>query len=311
MKGGKIFSRPAGKEDAGWRKAVFFWLGLGMALLASAGWGQLTEENLPAGPVPPAASVPQASSPAERGETEWRAVLELIPARLPPEKKFSEVLGPLPKEGEARSAGSLTPAEFLKRYQSAKEETRLLMRRSARARFRELGRRGVVKAERVAELMGPEPAGVHGSRFFGMPPVPLESYRALLNYLQYVAVILPGSRYEPSPENQRKLDRALQASLALTSPAGRLQYADFDVVWSAVLRETACAGEKRRSLRPGIVWLYLQMREAAALDFLPPVPEDLARTARAEGGALFAQAREESRNLPPSLAALTVWRCGR
>ncbi|HUT52104.1 MAG TPA: hypothetical protein VM658_01800 [bacterium] len=255
---------------------------------------------LAAGPVPAAAD-----------DAAWSEVLKITGARLAADKGPAFLLGPLPGESTLSPYGALAPSEFMLKYNSADDRTKLLMSRFARSRLRELGRRGILNEAAVAALLGPEPAGVRGSRFFGIVEVPAESCHALINYLEFAASLAPGSTYEPSDENRKKIDRALQASLALSSAQGRIQYRDFDVVWSWLGMKASCGGAAtEQSLEPGLLWLYAQMRGPAGLTFLPALPRELIAKIDQEGGRLFSEARRASATMPPSLAALTQWRCG-
>jgi hypothetical protein len=240
----------------------------------------------------------------------WAKVLKIAGARVPADKGLVSLLGPLPGESTLARCHALSPSAFAAQYNSADGRTRLLMERFARSRLRELGRRGIINDAAMAELLGPEPEGVSGSRFFGIVPVPAEAYHALINYLEFSASLVPGSTYQPSDENRKKIDRAMQDSLALSSADGRIQYADFDVVWSWLGMKTACPGADVKAMAPGLLWLYDQVREPADLSFLPPLSPDLAARVNQEQGKLFLEARQSSASLPPSLAALTQWQCG-
>jgi hypothetical protein len=244
-------------------------------------------------------------------DSSWIELMSTLGAKVPEGKKISELFGPLPGETTLSRVGALTPARFMEKYRASDDWTRLVMKRFARARLRELGRRGALNRDAVDAALGPEPAGVAGSRFFGIVEIPQESYHALISYIEFAAQSVPGSAYKPSEENRKKIDRALQVSLAISSMEGRLQYRDFDVVWSDLLMKLSCAGKAGEgALGPGILWLYAQVRAPAGLEFLPALPPDLQKKVDQEGGRLFTSAREASRNMPPSLAALTQWRCG-
>jgi hypothetical protein len=283
--------------------------GLILALVLAIGaWALLAG----AAPGEKSASVPAPAPAAGAGnESAWAEALALFGAKVPEGKTLSQLLGPLTADTTLKKAGALTPREFFAQYQAADEWTRLVMRRWGRARLRELARRDALSRSAVSALLGPEAAGVSGSAFFGAPPIPEESYHALIHYLEFCATQVPGSKYQASDAGRATIDRALQASLAITSPEGRVQYWDFDAVWSDALRSAACLGPRgTETLKPGLLWLYQEMREPAGLDFLPEVPKDLQEKIAAEGGALFSRARAASKNMPASLAAVIDWRCG-
>lgn len=248
------------------------------------------------------------AKPRVSNEPAWRAVFLLIDAKLPDDKSLAEILGPLPADTTALKLGSQTPEQFAVLYQASIERVQLVMWLSARARLRELSRRDVLDQSVVDSLLGPQPAGVRGSEFFGIPSVPSSSYHALLSYLEFAAANIPGGGYEPTEQGREKINRALQASLAVSSPETRLQYRDFDVVWSSALKEYMCQGEGE-SLRPGLLWLYHQIHDASGLDWLPEISDDLKKMVEAEGGAFFLIARKESESMPDSLAGVTRWRC--
>ncbi len=250
------------------------------------------------------------TSPAEKEGKDyaWREVLELIGADVPEDRSVSDLLGPLPGATAHERARSLTPREFMSVYERSSDDVKLIMRRSARSRLRELYRAGAVDQAAVAALIGPEGAGVSGSRFFGIPPIPEESFRALISYMEFAALSVPGGGFEVSRENREKIDRALHVSFAISSAEVRTQYWGFDAVWSLVLMHYFCGGRDRAML-PGILWLYKELREHADLGFLAGLDRGLSEEVEAEGGALFAGARREIRRMPASLAAVTLWEC--
>jgi hypothetical protein len=242
-------------------------------------------------------------------EKAWRELFALTGGKLPEGKTMTELVGPLPGDSALAAAGCLPPRTWADRYQRAPEASQLVMRRGMMARLRDLARWDLVNPAVVEQLLGPEGPGVNGSEFFGMPPVPGAAYRALVNYLEYAAERVPGEGYQPSAADEARIGRALQASLALSSADGRLQYHNFDVVWSNVLKDQDCAGPRQAELLPGVLWLYVQLRASVGLDFLPTVSADLQAKIDADNGRRFTAAREEAAALPDSLAALTCWRC--
>jgi hypothetical protein len=243
-------------------------------------------------------------------ESAWRDVLEIGGAQVPAGAGLGGIVGPLPSDDELLRRGGLTTADFLSAFRSSDKETQQAMGRFVRARLRELARRGVLDGNRVDALLGPEPAGVRGSSFFGIPPIPGDSYQAMMDYILVAAAMIPGSSYEPSLEDREKLDRSLQASFAISSPRVRRQYMDFDVVWTTARMELMCASDRERdSLAPDLLWLYVEIIGSAGLDWLPAPPADLREKILLQGSGLFARAREESRSMPDSLAAVTAYRC--
>jgi hypothetical protein len=246
---------------------------------------------------------------AAADEAGWREVLTLTGAKLPEGTPVAELLGPLPGDSALAASGCLPPAAWAEKYQRADEGSRRDMRRVTVARLRDLGRWGLVKPAGVDQLLGREGPGARGSEFFGIPPIPGDAYRALVYYIEYAAARVPGGGYSASEADAARIDRALQAALALSSPEVRAQYHDFDVVWSNVMKDLDCAGPKKSELLPGVLWLYAQLRTSVGLDFLPAVPPDLQKKVDQESGKLFTAAREEAASLPDSLAALTCWQC--
>jgi len=246
---------------------------------------------------------------ANADQAAWQELLEIAGANLPPDIDLEKTFGPLPGQQELHDAGCMTPPEFLFHYRSAGDRSRRIMQLFAAARMRELSRRGLLSGQAKA-LLAPEPPGVSGSEFFGIPPIPGDAYSALLNYLQSAAEMIPGAGYKSSQASREMIDRHLQASLALSSTQARAQYADFDVVWSEVLIETVCAGRgSEKSMAPGLLWLYNELRVPAGLDFLPAVPESMQSEVEKEAGELFQRARIRARDLKPGLAALTDLPC--
>jgi len=242
------------------------------------------------------------------GEDAWRGVLtEVAGARLPQGASVSDILGPLPGETAFKMAQSLAPARFLELYLASGEGTQLVMRRSARARLRALSRTGALPEQAVWSILGRESFGVSGSRFFKVPPVPMEPYRALVSYVEFCASTAGDMKI--SDDNRERIERSLQAALAVSSPEVRMQYWDFGVVWTRLLMTWVCAKDKNRVL-PGLVYHYMQLRSNQALDWLPPLEEKLKRRALEEGGAAFAAARKEAEDMPPTPASITFFKCG-
>jgi hypothetical protein len=248
--------------------------------------------------------------PADSGlESRWMEILKIAGADPPEGAKADAVLGPLPSDDELKSGGGLSTGEFIDAFNSP-NAARGLMRDFARARLRELGRRGFLDSVAVEAVLGPEPRGVSGSRFFMIPPIPGDSFQTLIDYILAAALAVPGGDYMPSLDDRLKIDRALQASFAISSPRVRMQYMDFDVVWTTAQMELSCArSEKRASLTHDMIWLYLQVKDSAGLDRLPSPPDRAAEKILDQGSGLFSRAREISRTMPESLAAVTAWKC--
>jgi hypothetical protein len=174
--------------------------------------------------------------PADSGlESRWMEILKIAGADPPEGAKADAVLGPLPSDDELKSGGGLSTGEFIDAFNSP-NAARGLMRDFARARLRELGRRGFLDSVAVEAVLGPEPRGVSGSRFFMIPPIPGDSFQTLIDYILAAALAVPGGDYMPSLDDRLKIDRALQASFAISSPRVRMQYMDFDVVWTTAQR---------------------------------------------------------------------------
>jgi len=248
---------------------------------------------------------------AKADEAGWREVVLLSGGKLPEGASLTDLFGPLPTDAELAQAGALTPEEFLARYQSADEATSKAMPMFMAARLRELGRRGALKPAAVEAVLGAEGDGVRGSEFFAVPAVSGAAYRALLSYIEYAAANVPGGAYQPSEPGRARIDRSLQAYLALAAADTRTQYADFDEIRTGALLRLACASpEDRAALLPGALWLYELLRDAAGLTWLPAPSPELSRLVEAEDGTFFMQARREADRMPESLAALTLWKCG-
>ncbi len=238
----------------------------------------------------------------------WVKVLRIAGAELDDDFDPAGVLGPLPSDSEVVKEGSLTPAAFAELYDKSGPMIKRTMKNSARSRLRELSRRGDVPFSSVAALIGWETMGVHGSKTYGIAPVPGESYEALKDYISFCVSKIPGfGRGLTIPERER-LDRSLQVSLAVSSQEVRLQFSDFDVVWANASRHYYCSGENEELL-PGMLWLYGQIREPSGLEFLPQLPLDLKEKAAEEKGELFAKARSDSERMPSSIAAITFFPC--
>ncbi len=265
--------------------------------LLSAG---LVEEDLK-----PGSSGQKASSSSFEDE-----LIKVMGGDVPDGRSVAELLGPLPSDTVFRRLDSLSPSRFATIYELADRSKKRVMRDLCRARLRELSRREVVSKSGVAALLGKEGAGLPGSEFFEIPAIPGESYRALLDYMEYSAKSAGGAGYSMDKESRKLLERSLRVSLAISTREGRAQYRDFDLVWAAVRREYVCAQEgERKQLGAGMLWLYRQLRRACGMEWLPPVSSELDKRISEEGGALFLSARKESAALPPSLAVITRWRC--
>lgn len=254
--------------------------------------------------------IPAPPSQGDDLESAWSDLIVLAGGSVPEGETMSGLLGPLPGKADHEKAGTPTAREFLDLYARADERVKLVMKRSVRARLRELARRNVVEWRRMERLLGPEGAGVHGSEFFGIPPIPEEAYHSLIFYIEWCAYSLPGSSFESTPEVRARIDRSLQACLAISSARVRTQYWDFDAVWSSMLMVYVCGG-KGEDFLPGALWLYSQLRENCDLGWLPPVPADLSGRVEADGGGIFSRARGRFRSVPAGLASVTAWECGR
>ena len=248
---------------------------------------------------------------ALRGQEEtagsWADVLALAGVSFQSDEEVENALGPLPDESKIEKAGNFTASRFMEIYKNTGDDEKLIMERSVRSRLRELYRRGALDGK-LAQVMGHENAGVPGSQTFNIPPVPAESYHALISYIEFSAMLVPGSEFRPSPEARARIDRALQASLAISSPEVRSQYWGFDVAWSSILAHWVCEDD-REEMIPGMLWLYASIIDTSSMDFLPAPPEGLAGKIRVEGGALFAEGREELRDMPGDISAITWWEC--
>ena len=288
------------KNVRAWGAALVL-AGLVLAMSDRPLWAQLTETDLTKEPAPAAVE----PSPDEAA---WQAVLGLGGAKFTDKQSVAALLGPLPTEDELKTAGSFTPSAFMALHDQASAPVREAMAVQVRARLRELDRREALKAGGVDALLGREGDGVAGSKLYEIPPIPAESFTALVTYLELSAAMVSGGSWRADPGLHRKVEDQLRVSLAVSSADGRRQYRDFDVVFALVRREMALTTEaERRALLPGLVWLYGQVRGPAGLSLLPEVPAGLKEAAAAEGGAWFSRARQESESMPSSLAALTIW----
>ncbi|MFO8055871.1 MAG: hypothetical protein R6V10_01065 [bacterium] len=248
--------------------------------------------------------------PSQPGSS-WERLISIMGGEVPAGRSVQDVLGPLPSDTVYRRLDSLTPSGFVTAHELAGQAKRRVMSDLARARLRELSRRGEVSRSDVDLLLGAEGSGLPGSEFFGIPSVPAEAYEALLDYLEYGAELAAGPGYAWDNDSRERLDRSLQASLAVSTRQTRRQYRDFDLVFAIVRREYVCADEdKKKEMRAGMLWLYHQLRGAAGMEWLPAVSPELEERIRKEAGSLFMSARKESASLPATVGVLTRWRCG-
>ena len=231
----------------------------------------------------------------------WSKIFSLFGSTLS-ENELKVIVSNLTKTNDDIKGTS----EFLYIYKSADKEKKSLMLSSAKAKLRELSRRNPLIEDDVNKILGPEEAGVNGSQFFGVPEIPGESYNALLDYMEFAAWSIPGNDYKSTQESRQKLDRAMQATFALSPPETRLQYIDFNVVYSIIRRENLCAGPRKNQ---AIFWLYLKYQQTSAFSWLPSLPPDIEEIVNLEGGPLFSQAKTESKNMPPDISSILVWDC--
>jgi|GEM_PF-5509410 len=242
----------------------------------------------------------------------WEEVAKIMGGRVPQGRSVADILGPLPSDTITRRMDSLGPERFINVYELADRPVKRVMRDISRARLRELSRRGEAQKNDVELLLGAETGGIAGSEFFDVPPVPGESFKALVDYMEYGAELVGGRGYILDEEDRGRLSRSLKISLAASTRQTRRQYRDFDLVWAIVRRKHVCAGEQEREKQvPGMLWLYHQLWRTGGIQWLPSVSPDMEERVRKEGGALFLSARQESASMPSSLAVLCRWRCSK
>ncbi len=250
------------------------------------------------------------SGPPSRKPTPWEEVVRIMGGDVPQGRNVADILSPLPSDTTTRRMDSLGPQRFVNIYELADRQVKRVMRDISRARLRELSRRGKIKQKNVALLLGAETGGLEGSEFFDVPPVPGGSFQALLDYVEYGALLAGGRGYTLDKADRDRLSRSLKISLAASARQTRRQYRDFDLVWSIVRREHVCAGEQERKEQvPGMLWLYHQLWKTGSIQWLPPVSAEMEERISNEGGALFLSARQESAAMPSSLAVVCRWRC--